>query len=269
MGPGRAPMHILVLTDRDWTHPQAGGTGRVLEAEVRRWLEWGHRVTVVTSGYPGASGEERDGSLTIHRAGRLRTVMPRTLLRMRRGLVPDADVAFEVVNGVFFMTPLWLRIPTVTFVQHLSGGAQYRAELGRKGPLLGLLLETLPLRILYAESRFMTVSEASAEDLVRGGARRENVVVNHNGLDPEDFVTAERAAVPTLVHLGRLKAYKNIEGLLDVVAEVPGVRLELVGEGDHRRALEREIERRGIGERVRLHGFVPEEQKRELLASAW
>src|SRR4051794_11801630 len=264
MGPGRAPMHILVLTDRDWTHPQAGGTGRVLEAEVRRWLEWGHRVTVVTSAYPGARREEREGALTIHRAGRLRTVVPRTIFRLRRGLVPDADVAFEVVNGVFFMTPLWLRLPTVTFVQHLSGGAQYRAELGRKGGLLGLLLETLPLRILYGESRFMTVSEPSAEALVRGGARRDKVVVNHNGLEPADFAQAAPAREPTLVHLGRLKAYKNIEALLAVVEELPDVRLDLVGDGDHRRTLEREIERRGISDRVRLHGFVSEERKREL-----
>src|SRR3954454_9258699 len=269
MGPGRAPMHILVLTDRDWTHPQAGGTGRVLEAEVRRWLEWGHRVTVVTSGYPAASKEEREGGLTIHRSGSLRTAMPRTILRMRRGLVPEADVAFEVVNGVFFMTPLWLRIPTVTFVQHLSGGAQYRAELGRKGPLLGLLLETLPLRMLYGESRFMTISQPSAEALVRGGAQRERVVVNHCGLEAADFAEAARAAEPTLVYVGRLKAYKNIETLLGVVEQLPEVRLELVGEGDHRPALEREIESRGLGERVRLRGFVPEERKRELLASAW
>src|SRR4051794_4865387 len=182
MGPGRAPMHILVLTDRDWTHPQAGGTGTVLEAEVKRWLEWGHRVTVVTSGYPGAPKEERHGALTVHRAGRLRTAVPCTILRMRRGLVLDADVALEVVNGVFFMTPLWLQIPTVTYVQHLGGGAQSRAGRGGRGSLLGLLLETLPLRALYGEARFITISEPTAGELVRGGARRENVVVNHCGL---------------------------------------------------------------------------------------
>src|SRR3954469_22971763 len=230
MGAGRAPLHILVLTDRDRTNPQAGGTGRVLEAEVRRWLEWGPRVTVVTSAYPGAAKEERDGALTVHRAGRLRTVVPRTILRVRRGIVPDADVAFEGVTGVCFMTPLWLRTPTVTFVQHLSGGPQYRAELGRKGPLLGLLLETLPLRMLYGESRFMTISQPSAEALVRGGAQRERVVVNHCGLEAADFAEAARAAEPTLVYVGRLKAYKNIEILLGVVEQLPEVRLELVGE---------------------------------------
>ena len=262
-------MHILVLTDRDWTHPQAGGTGRVLEAEVRRWLEWGHRVTVVASAYPGAAREEHHGALTVHRAGRLRTAVPRAVWRVRRGLVPDADVALEVVNGVFFMTPLWLRLPTVTFVQHLSGGAQYKAELGWKGRPAGLLLETLPLRLLYAGSRLMTVSQPTAEQLVSQGAGEDRVTVNYNGLEPEDFVSAPEAEEPTLVHLGRLKRYKNIGGVLDLVEQVPGTRLDLVGDGDQRERIERDLERRGISEQVRIHGFVSEERKRELLARAW
>ena len=49
-----APLHILVLTDRDWTHPQAGGTGANLTGYLEHWLARGHRVTVLTSGYPGA-----------------------------------------------------------------------------------------------------------------------------------------------------------------------------------------------------------------------
>jgi len=39
--------HILLLTDRDWTHPQGGGTGANLFGQVIHWLQWGHRVTVV------------------------------------------------------------------------------------------------------------------------------------------------------------------------------------------------------------------------------
>lgn len=269
MGRGRAPLHILVLTDRDWTHPQAGGTGTVLKAAVRRWLEWGHRVTVVTSSYPGAERELRDGALTIHRAGRLRMVMPRTFTRLRRGLVPDADVALELVNGVFFMTPLWLRVPTLTLVQHLSGGPQYKAELGWKGRPVELLLETLPLRFLYRESSFMTVSQPIADQLVRQGASEDRVEVNYIGLEPEDFAPGTPAEQPTLVFLGRLKRYKNIEALLDLVERLPGTRLDLVGEGDHRKGLEQEIERRGLGDRVEIHGFVSDDRKRELLGRAW
>src|SRR3954463_2457028 len=51
-GGGRPmPVHILLLTDRDWTHPQGGGTGANLYGQVAHWLAWGHRVTVVAGSY--------------------------------------------------------------------------------------------------------------------------------------------------------------------------------------------------------------------------
>ena len=46
-------LHILILSDRDWTHPQAGGTGTSLLSQVRRWVAWGHRVSVISCSYPG------------------------------------------------------------------------------------------------------------------------------------------------------------------------------------------------------------------------
>ena len=102
-------LHILVLSDRDWTHPQAGGTGTNLFGQVSRWLAWGHRVTVIACSYPGAEPVERLGPLTIHRMGGRSTVFPRVIWKQWRGLVPDADVVLEVINGITFLTPLWLR----------------------------------------------------------------------------------------------------------------------------------------------------------------
>ena len=263
------PLHVLVLSDRDWTHPQAGGTGTVLRAQVTRWLAWGHRVTLVTSSYAGARATETEGALTIHRGGRLRTVIPRMGWRARRGLGAEADVVFEVVNGIFWMTPLWLKKPCVTYVQHLSRGAQYDAELGRIGRPLGFLLEALPLRSLYTRSRFLTVSQPVADSLADYGVPRENVTVRNPGLEPDDFGTDAKALEPTIVHLGRLRRYKNVEGVLDVLEDVPGLRLDLIGDGEHRPALESEIARRGLTGRVTVHGFVSDARKRELLGRAW
>ena len=49
----RTPRHILLLTDRDWTHPQGGGTGTNLFGQVSRWVAWGHRVTVIAGSDQG------------------------------------------------------------------------------------------------------------------------------------------------------------------------------------------------------------------------
>ena len=265
------PLHILVLSDRDWTHPQAGGTGTNLFGQVSRWLSWGHRVTVVACSYPGAEPVERDGDLTLHRMGGRSTVFPRAIWKLWRGrLVPDADVVLELVNGISFLTPLWCRKPRVALVQHIHRD-HYAEELGRLGKVAAFLLETLPLRVLYRGSRVITISEASAMDVAAHGIPREQIDVNYIGVEQDAFWPEEerRTQRPSLVYLGRLKRYKRIELLLDALEAVPEATLEVAGEGDHRDALEAEVERRGLAARVRLHGFVDEDEKRRLLQSGW
>ena len=55
----------------------------------------------------------------------------------------------EVVNGITFLTPLWLRKPRVTLVHHIHRD-HYVTELGPQGAVAALLAETLPLKLLYA-----------------------------------------------------------------------------------------------------------------------
>jgi glycosyltransferase involved in cell wall biosynthesis len=268
--PSRERLHILVLTDRDWTHPQGGGTGTNLFGQISRWVGWGHRVTVIACSYPGARQIERIGDVTVHRMGGRSTVFPRAILRQWRGLVPDADVVLEVVNGVAFLTPLWLRTPRVTLVHHIHRRL-YAEELGRLGRVAAFFLETAPLRWLYRGSRFLTISNASANDLMALGIPREQIEVAYIGVEADAFAPdpARRAPEPTLLYLGRLKRYKRIEVVLDVIEAHPRAVLHLAGDGDHREALEAEIAARGLGERVRVHGHVSEERKRELYQRAW
>jgi glycosyltransferase involved in cell wall biosynthesis/O-antigen/teichoic acid export membrane protein len=262
-------VHILVLTDRDWTHPQGGGTGTNLFGHVSRWLGWGHRVSVIAAGYEGAQPVERLGDLTMYRIGGRSTVFPRTIWKQWRGLVPDADVVLEVINGITFLTPLWLRKPHVALVHHVHT-EHYEREMGGYGKAAGFFLETLPLRLLYPHSRFVAISHATQHDLEdRFGIPAANVTVNHIGVELDAFAPGERAAQPTLLYLGRLKRYKRIELLLDVAEAIPDAVLEIAGDGDHRPVLEQEIAARGLADRVVLHGHVDEQTKRALLQRAW
>src|SRR5689334_5778435 len=250
-------LHVLILTDRDWTHPQGGGTGTHLYGHVSRWLAQGHRVTVVAGSYPGASDREEIDNLTIHRMGGRLSVFPRAIRALRRGLVRDADVALEVFNGISFLTPLWLKLPRVTLIHHIHR-AHYADELGLRGRLAAFVLETLPLKLLYRNAPFVTVSHSSAEAISAHGIPRDQISVSYNGVECDAFGPGERAEEPTLIYLGRLKRYKRIESLLVALESLPGARLDIVGEGDHRDALEAEIEARGLTDRVRLHGHVDE-----------
>jgi glycosyltransferase involved in cell wall biosynthesis/O-antigen/teichoic acid export membrane protein len=264
------PLHILVLADRDWTHPQGGGTGTNLLAQVSRWLEWGHRVTVIASAYPGCERLQRGGGLTVHRMGGRSTLFPRAIWKQWRGLVPDADVVLEVMNGIGFLTPLWSRTPRVLLIHHIHRD-HYAREMGRPGRLAAFLLETAPLKLLYRGSRVITVSGPSATDIAAHGIPRDEITVIHNGVEldgfwPEESLRAER---PTFLYLGRIKRYKRIELLLDALEAVPDAVLEIAGDGDHRQAVEADVKARGLEERVRIHGFVGEDEKRRLLQRAW
>ena len=105
--------------------------------------------------------------------------------------------------------------------------------------------------------------------LVELGVEPEDISVVYSGVEADAFHAGPRSPKPTLLYLGRLKRYKRLEILLDVLEGVPGAQLHVAGEGDHREAFEAEIAARGLGDRVTLHGFVDEATKRDLLASAW
>src|ERR687890_609421 len=197
MTPGR---HILVLADRDWTHPQAGGTGTVLRAQVVRWIEGGHRVTVIAGSYDGAERVSRPHErLEIHRMGTRLTVFPRAAWATFRGLGRDADVVLEVVNGIAFFTTFWrwLRKPRVLLVFHVHQ-AHYVHELGTRGRVAAWLLEHFPLKFLYRGTPVLTISESSREALVGLGIPRERVHVVYCGLDGDgELRPRERAPAPT------------------------------------------------------------------------
>jgi glycosyltransferase involved in cell wall biosynthesis len=260
--PGASPRHILVLTDRDWTHPEGGGTGTVLFGLVSRWIAWGHRVTIIAGDYDGAERVSHlHERLTIHRMGTRLTVFPRAAWATLRGIGEDADVVLEVCNGIAFNTTLWpwLRKPRTLLVFHVHQD-HYVTELGAKGRVAAALLEKLPLRHLYPGVPVVTISNVSREELAELGVDRERIHVVYLGLDQGALAPGEKAELPALVYLGRLKQYKRIERVLDALEAIPEATLDIAGDGDHRAALEAEVDARGLRDRVTFHGHVTEEQ---------
>ena len=75
-------------------------------------------------------------------------------------------------------------------------------------------------------------------------------------------------SIPTLVFAGRLTAQKSLSTLLGAVEAVDGVDLVIAGDGEERGALEDEISRRSLGDRVRLLGAQRRETVLELLLAA-
>ena len=73
-----------------------------------------------------------------------------------------------------------------------------------------------------------------------------------------------------IVFCGRVTGEKMLPDLLQAVAKLPAdldARLEIVGDGDQRRALEQQARALGIGDRVRFPGRVSDEQLRHILTT--
>ena len=91
-------------------------------------------------------------------------------------------MVLEVVNGITFLSPLWLREPRLVLVHHVHRD-HYVEELGTAGKVAAWLLETAPLRLLYGDARFLTISNASADDIAAHGIARDQIAVGYIGVE--------------------------------------------------------------------------------------
>jgi glycosyltransferase involved in cell wall biosynthesis len=114
------------------------------------------------------------------------------------------------------------------------------------------------------------VSETElAAGLEAGTCSTERSVVIHNAVDVAATPRSRHdRSTPRLIAVGRLKAPKDFVTLIRALAELPGREYEalIVGDGPDRGAVEAEIRRLGIEDRVQLAG--ERDDVPELLASS-
>jgi glycosyltransferase involved in cell wall biosynthesis len=106
-------------------------------------------------------------------------------------------------------------------------------------------------------------SRATAAELVRDYGCEVRAVIP-NGVLPLDPIAAAAQETKTVLYVGRLRTRKAVAVLLEafaeVVAEVPHARLEIIGDGEQRAALEQGCAVLGIADSVRFHGALPRRQ---------
>ena len=97
-----------------------------------------------------------------------------------------------------------------------------------------------------------------------------------NGIDAAAYElgpdeTVERHASPTALFVGRLAEEKHVDVLIDAVAKTPkdlDIHLEIVGGGEVRPALEAQVARLGLTDRVRFLGLASDADLRRAYITA-
>jgi colanic acid/amylovoran biosynthesis glycosyltransferase len=120
-----------------------------------------------------------------------------------------------------------------------------------------------------AASFVVTISDynRSLLDRMTGGAGQIEVV--HCGVDPRLFPYRERKGQRRVICVARLEPKKGHRNLLQAFAraraDVPGLSLDLVGDGAERDALVRLSDELGLSDQVRFHGALSSREVHALL----
>lgn len=261
-------MRILHLGFEHPRMPGAGGGSRRTHEIDRRLAAGGHRVTVLTTRYPGATDAVVDGVRYVpvgpwagtHRLSRLAGYvlgLPAAVRRHRAG----ADVVVEDFFAPFstMAAPRWTGRPTVGVVQWL-----HARDKARQYKLPFHLVERAGVR---RHHRLVAVSRGTAEKLrALNPAARVDVI--GNGVD-RALLEAPTTVGRDVVFLGRLELEgKGLDLLLAAwkeVGEQVGGELLIAGGGPEEPRVRRFAE--GI-RGVRFLGWCDGAEKAALLAGA-
>lgn len=256
-------MKILLMCWRDTTHPQGGGSERYLERVGAYLAQRGHEVIYHSASHTDAPHKSQREGITFRRRGGKYTVYLAGLWAIWRH---RPDVIVDTQNGIPFFARLFTNVPTILLTHHC-----HRNQWPVAGPViakLGWFLESRLAPRVYRGAPYVTVSEASANDLIELGVRAGDITIIENGVDPvpDTLPVLVDDGLTHIVTLSRLVPHKHIEDAMDAVATMDGVVLDVIGSGWWEEELRDYA--RPLGDKVVFHGQVTEDYKHALLARA-
>ena len=258
---------IAIANWRDPWHPEAGGAERYSWEMARGLVARGARVCYVTARAPGQTRRDSRDGITIARMGGRFTVYPRVLgwlLARRRSF----DAVLDCQNGIPFFTPCVLprRVPVLCVVHHVHTdqfGVHFPGWMARAGRLL----EGPAARLAYRRHACVAVSPSTVTAMRERLRWTGDIYLIPNGA-PQPGPARAPGPGRSVTWVGRLVAHKRAELLLPVAQRLAGsgLTLDVIGRGPAEAPLAAAA--RGLGGTLRLHGFVPEARKRELVAGS-
>jgi glycosyltransferase involved in cell wall biosynthesis len=269
-------MRILHVNHRDLDHPASGGLEEIIHKISARWIQQGHKVTLLCSEFPGCRAEETSAEgMRVLRRFDERVFNYRAPGVVKRELMRDHDIVLEHISKVPCYLPWFIKeIPVTAHVPHLFGTTVFREAPWPIAAYVWVMERPLPMA--YGDCPLWALSDSTANDLMGRGFNREQITIVYGGVEFEyfhEFAGHPKTPGPSILYLGRLKKYKGIDLLVQMVAnlrhEFPDVKLVIAGKGDFEPELRDMVGRLGVQPNVEFVGFADYPAKREFLAKSW
>jgi glycosyltransferase involved in cell wall biosynthesis len=261
---------IMLFCWRDPLNPLAGGGELYLQEQARQWVADGHNVTWFAQRFRGSTARQTIDGIEVVRAGKFPWVFILGglwyIFRSRK----NYDFIVDCMNGIPFFTPLFSTKPKVCLVYHIHAH-HFLSELP---PLIGhvaAFVETRLVPLIYRRTSFMTISESTKSEMQALHMSRLPIEIVYSGVSGE-LQPGNKAEVPTVLYLGRIKAYKRVRKLIDAFSiakrSIPEAQLLIAGSGDDEDSLKAYAATAGCGG-IRFLGRVSESEKKDLMQKAW
>ncbi len=275
-------MDILIYNWKDKKNPDRGGAEIVLFRFAKALVDCGHVVTIFSRLFKNALSEEYIEGVRVVRRGNLLSTYWHGF-RYYRSLKKKPDLVIDILNTLFWYTPLYVKGPILACVNQLAKEVLF-FELPRVISYVAYALEKLQfLPYRYKRIPFICYAQSVKEDLIQIGIPAERISLFSLGLDHTQFypalhsVQAGKTAQPSFLAINRLVKMKRtdlgIRAMVEVVAQFPTATLSIIGFGYDKPRLERIIKKLHLEKNVQFK-VIPffakaEEERTRLMQSAW
>jgi glycosyltransferase involved in cell wall biosynthesis len=183
------------------------------------------------------------------------------------------DLVIDSENGVPFFTPLYVRVTKFLLIHHIHQEV-FREHLPFPFSHIAMLIESKLMPFVYRDVKVLTVSQSSKEAIYKIGlSKKKDVTVINPGIESELFKVGKKTKHPSIVYVGRLKPYKNVDVALKAFAHVaeaiPNAHFDIAGDGESISSLRRMATKLDLNDNVTFWGKVSDEVKAELYAKSW
>ena len=267
-------MRILFFNWRDIRDPLAGGAEAYIHQIAKR-LAKKNEVFLYCRRYKSSSNrDEIDGITVVRRGGSFSVYLYAFfdyLFKLRKR---NFDVVVDGINGVPFFTPLFVRKPKVAIMFHVVGKSIFFKELPFPLALVGWSAEKM-IPLLYHRVPFVAISNSTREELIAFGIPQRRISLVYCGIECVMDEAGEKLGKypnPSVVYMGRVKDYKQLDHLIKAFAlvkkKMPQAELIIAGRGEYS-GLVRLAESLGVAQGIKFLGEISDGDKAKILNQAW
>jgi len=254
----------ILLIAKAYT-PETGGIETYSEEVAKAYADLGHQVTVLTA-HPGEIGCEQRGSVFVHNVGQGNQL--KTFLRMMEWLRYHRDSDYNFVHATSWRVgiPALLLRPKTPLAVTIHGREVFMVPKALK-PVMALVLRRAKL--------LPTVSQPIL-NLVRDktGLPLEQAFSNWNGISFEEEARRldSKPNGFNIFCMCRMVERKNVATAIvavsDLIHQGVDLQFDIAGSGPELNSLRKLLSKQATGDRIKLHGRIPDELVPEFYRNA-